>query len=396
MKLRVIDRILFALIGLLLLCAAAAVCAEAFWQVPVSAVIQRWLQNQGQYRRLITVAGVAVIALLGLYSFLTLFRRPKKDRDYIAQNTDEGELSISFSAVESLVARCLGCQSELTVDSTKISSGKDGLVIDLKGTVGTGVNMPLVVSSVQKELRQYVTSCTGLEVDEVRVKVAATDGSKAGGAYAIADPQPLPGTPGAADAQSSAGHQRVFSRPDEPVSIPLPPPTPAEAPEEPSRPALDMEEVLDALDAEDAATAAERGKAPAADEEEQEAHHQRIFGHMEEPVIGPDPAPGQAEEIVEKAEAALEETAEAAEETTEEAIAEAAEAPAAEAGEALAEAADAFDEAEVPAEEAAEDAAEAVEGIEDEAEAVAETIEDKAEDAAEEASESPAFHWPEG
>ena len=77
MRIRVIDRLLILLAGLILLALTAALAAEAFlgWQVfgPVSEVLHR-----GDTVSLVIIAAAALALLaLGLYCVGTLFRRDK-------------------------------------------------------------------------------------------------------------------------------------------------------------------------------------------------------------------------------------------------------------------------------------------------------------------------------
>ena len=50
--------------------------------------------------------------------------------------------------------------------------------MDIKITLLSGVNIPLTVNALQKQIKQYITSCSGVDVHKVRVMVE-TDGHAA-------------------------------------------------------------------------------------------------------------------------------------------------------------------------------------------------------------------------
>ena len=99
MRIRVIDRLLNLLAGLILLAMTAALAAEAFlgWQISarVGAVLRR-----GDTVTLVVIAAVALALFsLGAYCVGTLFRRDKAHRGFVVQKTEGGELSISVKAI---------------------------------------------------------------------------------------------------------------------------------------------------------------------------------------------------------------------------------------------------------------------------------------------------------
>jgi len=70
-----------------------------------------------------------------------------------------------------MVKKCVDAHSELTANSTKIYLVRGGVSMDMKITLASGVNIPLTVNALQKQIKQYITSCSGVDVHEVRVKV---------------------------------------------------------------------------------------------------------------------------------------------------------------------------------------------------------------------------------
>jgi len=173
-KLRVKDRILSALMGVLCILAAALIVLHvAGWltlqqirDVAASLTVgwQPWM-----YWAAFAVA-MLLLVLLGMHGVGMLFRR-RKDKGFVVQHTEYGDMNISIKALENMVKKCVDAHSELTANSTKIYLVRGGVSMDMKITLASGVNIPLTVNALQKQIKQYITSCSGVDVHEVRVKV---------------------------------------------------------------------------------------------------------------------------------------------------------------------------------------------------------------------------------
>jgi len=173
-KLRVWDRILSALMGILCILAAAAIVLHvAGWltlqqirDVIASLTVgwQVWL-----YWVVFAVA-MLLLVMLGLHGIGMLFRR-RKDKGFVVQHTEYGDMNISIKALENMVKKCVDAHSELTANYTRIYLVRGGVSMDMKITLASGVNIPLTVNALQKQIKQYITSCSGVDVHEVRVKV---------------------------------------------------------------------------------------------------------------------------------------------------------------------------------------------------------------------------------
>ena len=270
MKIRVIDRLLNLLAGLILLALTAALAAEAFlgWQISarVGAVLRR-----GDTVTLVVIAAVALaLFLLGVYCVGTLFRRDKAHRGFVVQKTEGGELSISIKAIESLVRKCLDKHDEIHLTGMRMDTTRDGLVIRLRIGLAGGVNIPLAVGAVQKQIKQYVTACSGVDVKEVKVQVETSAEQTGKSIYTVPDmPEDTVALPReeeipreAAPAESKEEkclHQRLFGSEEQENLVPAPP-----------VPELTVEETAQA-EASEEPQAAEAADAPA-DVTEEESH----------------------------------------------------------------------------------------------------------------------------
>ena len=270
MRIRVIDRLLNLLAGLILLALTAALAAEAFlgWQISarVGAVLRR-----GDTVTLVVIAAVALaLFLLGVYCVGTLFRRDKAHRGFVVQKTEGGELSISIKAIESLVRKCLDKHDEIHLTGMRMDTTRDGLVIRLRSGLAGGVNIPLAVGAVQKQIKQYVTACSGVDVKEVKVQVETSAEQTGKSIYTVPDmPEDTVALPReeeipreAAPAESKEEkclHQRLFGSEEQENLVPAPP-----------VPELTVEETAQA-EASEEPQAAEAADAPA-DVTEEESH----------------------------------------------------------------------------------------------------------------------------
>lgn len=221
MKIRIADRVLVALAGVLLLALCACVIAQSFFDVPVLQTVEGMLSGKKAIVWLPYVLCAVLLALSG-YCIALLFRRRRGKRGFVLQDTDGGELSIALSAMDGLVCQCVAVHEEMQLLSSSIKTDRDGVVVDLRVALCNGVSIPLAVDALQKQIRQYVTSCSGVTVHEVRVQVDAMEGQPVETPYAVptmlqsAVPAPLL-TRGQEEPEEKAIHQRIFSDPEEPA-----------------------------------------------------------------------------------------------------------------------------------------------------------------------------------
>ena len=103
MKIRVLDRILVALAGLLMLAGCAALAAQLFFGKDVIGWVTKILTNE-QYRIWLIIA-LALLVIIACYCILMLFRHRGRRDKFVMQKTENGELSISLKAMENMVQK---------------------------------------------------------------------------------------------------------------------------------------------------------------------------------------------------------------------------------------------------------------------------------------------------
>ncbi len=166
MKLRMGDRIVSAVLGLLVALLGVGVILYLVLIAPNGGLA---LTAPTGWRRWVVIGVCALLALLGLRGIAVLFRH--KDRGFVLQRMEYGDMSISMKALENMIRRCVEGHEALKLNSIHISRVRDGVSVDLRITLMGGTNIPLTVNALQKQIKQYITSCSGIDVREVRVQV---------------------------------------------------------------------------------------------------------------------------------------------------------------------------------------------------------------------------------
>lgn len=167
MKLRIRDRILSAVMGLLIAAAGVGLLLETFDLFKIQTLLEAF---SDKIQRAIVIGLGVLLVIIGLCGVGLLFRK-RKDKGVVVQHTEYGDMSISMKAMENMVKKCVDAHPELHVNQTKIYHSRGGICVDIKITLLNGVNIPLTVNALQKQIKQYITSCSGVDVEEVRVMV---------------------------------------------------------------------------------------------------------------------------------------------------------------------------------------------------------------------------------
>lgn len=170
MRFKFIDRVLSAVSGLIILVIGVGLFVFGAGIFPFTLDLSFVTREYVFWQRAVMVAAAVALCFLGLRGVALLFRSGR-EKGFIAQHTEYGDLSISMSAMENMVRKCVDSHDELKVASTRIHHVRDGVVVAIRISLAGGVNIPITVSALQKQIKQYITSCSGVDVREVRVMV---------------------------------------------------------------------------------------------------------------------------------------------------------------------------------------------------------------------------------
>ena len=295
MKIRILDRILVALAGLILIAACAALVAQVVFQADVTGFAARVIANASFGRKAALLLIALGLLLLGCYCFMLMFRhKTRKDR-FVFQENENGELAISMKVLDQLVRKCLAEHPEMDLQALELDQKRDGLRIRISGSAAGGISIPLTVEALQKQIKQYVTACSGVEISSVEVDIETTGADAPGAAFLI----PAPGsgrlpreTETAAEDAAPAKTETQGRSPEAPADTDADP----EAKEEPSAPAEPERSAPESI----LTTGPVSAAAPEEEitEEDDRPMHQRLFSAQMEPCIIPEP-PAETEELPE-------------------------------------------------------------------------------------------------
>ncbi len=343
MKKNLFVRVLSALGSLMLWALGVLALAEMFFHVPVTAFAGRILSAGTPLMVLLVLLAVLAAFVLGFCGLLMLSsKRATKHNGFVMQKGENGMIGVSIKSIEGLVQTCVKQHEKIAKADIAVAERRDGIVILLSIEEAAGMNIPLAVGALQKQIKQYVGTCTGVDVHEVRVLVENNDNDAMDSPYMVEKPVVLTTAVTAANLHHETPAPQVVEEIPAAAEIPVTQvPVIEEIPadeyplqEEPAQKTVPAEPEEDAVPVLEI-PAAEVSVAPAPqavpvipampeipEEEDDRPLHQRLFGAEEQPVFVPMPPEMVLEPPVEEipeepVEETVEETAEAAEATEE-------------------------------------------------------------------------------
>lgn len=315
MKKHILIRILAAMGGVTLWLLCLCALAETFFHLPFAEKIGQLLNAGTAGSVLLILLGAIALGAFGTCCLMMLSsKRASKHNGFVMQKGENGMIGVSVKSIEGLVQTCVKQHDVIASADISVVERRDGIVILLNIEEAAGVNIPLAVGALQKQIKQYVNTCTGVDVREVRVLVDNTEESELRSPYMVEKPM----TPAAI-----APEQPAESDDEAPeAQVALVEEAPAEQIQTAEEAAAAQEPV--------AASIANTPVAPVVpvppamteipEEEDDRPLHQRLFGAEEQPVFVPAPPELVMEPAAEAPadEAAVEAPVEAAEEIPEE------------------------------------------------------------------------------
>ena len=175
MKRNWLSSVLSAVMGLMMAGLAVICFMEKFLDMALLEKIHRRLKSTDALWTVLSIAAILILLLLAVWCFCRIFGEGR-NRNYVQQQTDIGGLGISLQAIDSLVHKCTDGHEDIHVTRIGLFNHRDSLVIRLHATLAPGINIPLTVTSLQKQVKQYVTACSGIDVREVQVIIDETAG----------------------------------------------------------------------------------------------------------------------------------------------------------------------------------------------------------------------------
>ncbi len=224
MKLKFYDRLVL-FFGALLTIAAGAALGVAGLQIAGSIS-----ESLSPGLRIACIGVGSLTVLFGLYVLAFPQKLRAERQGFVVQRTDNGELRISIKAIEGLVQKCIDMHDEIEVVSQRIRNTRDGVTVDMNIALANNISIPLAVAALQKQIKQYLSASSGIEITEVRVTVDTAQmpaPEMADQADAAAEPAVEAAAPAEAEKPAPKAklplHQRIFGRSETAANMPEPP-----------------------------------------------------------------------------------------------------------------------------------------------------------------------------
>ncbi|MDD3921452.1 MAG: alkaline shock response membrane anchor protein AmaP [Eubacteriales bacterium] len=174
MKRSLLDRLLTGLAGLILAILGIGLFVYGVGIFPFELNLSSFEGPFTFWQHVLMVLVAVALFVLGVWGLSKMFRSGK-EKGFILQRTEYGDLNISMNAMENMVKKCVDMNDELKVTQTKILHTRDGVTVSIRILLENGVNIPMIVNALQKQTKQYITSCSGVDVKEVRVFVETSN-----------------------------------------------------------------------------------------------------------------------------------------------------------------------------------------------------------------------------
>jgi hypothetical protein len=153
----VLTRVLAALGGVTLCGLALCALAETFFQAPVTASIGRLLGARTPLAVLLTLLLAIMLGAFGVSCLMMLSsKRAAKKAGFVMQKGENGVIGVAIKSIEGLVQTCIRQHDTVSSAEIAVVERRDGIVILLDIKEAAGVNIPLAVGALQKQIKQYV------------------------------------------------------------------------------------------------------------------------------------------------------------------------------------------------------------------------------------------------
>lgn len=176
---KLIDRIIFIIVGLFLLGIAAGCVLLAVDVFALSDVIA-FLSDL----RIDTLAVVVLFAsaiILFVVAVKLLFVRPKKAKlpAYTIHKSDDGEIAVSITAIENTMKLAMADFDDIKEVKLRISVCDTGISVSARVAVPTGVVIPQLLAEVKDFVKVFTESHTGVPIKSIKLTATEYKGTDA-------------------------------------------------------------------------------------------------------------------------------------------------------------------------------------------------------------------------
>lgn len=170
---KLVDRIIFIIVGLFLLGIAAGCVLLAVDVFALSDIIE-FLSDI----RIDTLAVAVLFAsaiILFVVALKLLFVRPKKAKipAYTIHKSDDGEIAVSITAIENTIKLAMAEFDDIKDTKLRISVSDTGIAVSARVAVPTGIVIPRLLVEVKDFVKVFTESHTGVPIKSI--KLTATE-----------------------------------------------------------------------------------------------------------------------------------------------------------------------------------------------------------------------------
>ncbi len=168
---KLIDRLILIIVGLVLLAVAALGFAVSFGFISVSQLAYFFANIS--IDPLILTSMIVVCVLLVIFALKVIFVRPKKEKIsvYTIHKGGDGEVCVAISAIESTVTLSLAKFDQVMEAKVRVIINSTGIAIMTKIAIPTGVVLPSLMSDVKENIKAFTEEYTGVPVNQIKIVV---------------------------------------------------------------------------------------------------------------------------------------------------------------------------------------------------------------------------------
>jgi len=166
MKLRLYERFLTALFALAGIVLGVFLCVCMFYPPLVGAA-----DAVANNAKVIVLACLGVWVVLGAYAlYVSLkFKRSRHTGFVSVQNSDQGDVLISVSALHSLASKAVANIDGVTCKDVRVVEHSDSVSLRLRMTIKGDYNIPNTTTEMQRAIRTHIETHSGIAVRDVKV-----------------------------------------------------------------------------------------------------------------------------------------------------------------------------------------------------------------------------------
>lgn len=164
----VLDRIVSFLGGIVVFVSAIILLILAS---PYHNLLEYYWTSIFRFLGVVELALIGIIFLLIAIRMLWLTFKREKGINSVSKEMELGELKIAVEAIENMVMQVAGDIRGVTDIKTKIKPGDEGISIYFRGKVAPDVAIPPLSERLQREIKEYIETVSGIAVKEIKVLI---------------------------------------------------------------------------------------------------------------------------------------------------------------------------------------------------------------------------------